>query len=183
MRGSNTLLFGNRGSSRYRKFTHDQTPGVEPLDKFLAALEHHHRIQGGTKESSKAPNGSYESWKDANGKYHRDGDQPASVIEEQDYRQEVWYQHGNRHRTNGPAWIKQKGNIKMQCWFQDDYLHREDGPARIMDNQKSWHRHGQLHRTDGPALIEFKSKAVINERFFIYGEELTRQEFENQSKN
>jgi hypothetical protein len=62
-----------------------------------------------------------------------------------------WYQHGKRHRDDGPARIDEYGN---KFWCQHGKYHRDDGPAVIdADGNKFWHQHGELHRDDGPAVI------------------------------
>lgn len=54
-------------------------------------------------------------------------------------------------------------------------LHRENGPAVVYpDGASFWFMWGKCHRTDGPAEIE----ADGTERYWCFGEEITKQEFE-----
>ena len=48
----------------------------------------------------------------------------------------VWYQNGNYHREDGPAF---EGADGTKYWFLNDLLHREDGPAiEYADGTKKW---------------------------------------------
>ena len=62
-----------------------------------------------------------------------------------------WYQHGERHRLNGPANIESNG---YQAWWLDGKCHRLDGPAIIQpDGGEEWVQYNKRHRDDGPAVI------------------------------
>jgi hypothetical protein len=68
-----------------------------------------------------------------------------------DHSVEEWYQHGKRHRINGPAHQDSNGNA---AWYVNGQYHRENGPAlEYTQGKKIWYVNGQLHRTDGPAVI------------------------------
>ena len=59
----------------------------------------------------------YAEWRDANNKKHRDGDLPATVL---DNGYQAWYQHGERHRSSGlPAIIYPSGTMS---WFEHGEL-------------------------------------------------------------
>lgn len=103
-----------------------------------------------------------------NGRLHRD-DGPAYTC---DNGEQVWYQHGRRHREGGPAQIDGVG----ETWYRHGVVHRDGGPARIYkgggetwlqngkphrdgapattmpDGSEFWYQHGDLHREDGPAV-------------------------------
>jgi len=53
----------------------------------------------------------------------------------------LWYQNGERHRTDGPA-IEYADGTK--CWWLNDKLHRTDGPAlEYADGSKYWYLNGK----------------------------------------
>lgn len=58
-------------------------------------------------------------------------------------------------------------------WYKDGVPHREDGPAVESSYSKEWYLNGKTHREDGPA-VEFSGGS---KRWFLYGEELTEEEF------
>jgi len=70
-----------------------------------------------------------------------------------------WYSHGLRHRdeTIGPAWILPKSSINI--YYNLGNIHRNNGPAWIDPNYKKWYVNDELHRTDGPA-IEYNNGMV-----------------------
>jgi hypothetical protein len=52
-----------------------------------------------------------------------------------------WYLNGNRHRTDGPAYIGANG---YQAWFLNGNRHRTDGAARIWANgYQEWYLNGK----------------------------------------
>jgi hypothetical protein len=54
---------------------------------------------------------------------------------------QVWYQHGELHRINGPAVTWPDGR---QAWYQHGELHRINGPAVIRpDGHQGWYVHGR----------------------------------------
>ena len=112
--------------------------------------------------SKKLDDGSFrEEWR-LDGELHSVDDHPAVRF---DSGESYWYKHGKRHRDGDqPAWIKDDG--KIQLWFQDGDLHRENGPAFISYNQELYYRHNVQHREDGPAVIDRESKEV---RWFYDG--------------
>lgn len=66
----------------------------------------------------------------------------------EEYRNE----HGDLHRTDGPALILPNGT---EFWYFRGLLHRTDGPAASSPSgEKMWCIAGRLHREDGPALIK-----------------------------
>jgi hypothetical protein len=66
------------------------------------------------------------------------------------YGDKYWYQHGKRHRDDGPAIEHADGN---KYWYQHGKRHRDDGPAVIWAHgDKEWFQHGKIHRDDGPAI-------------------------------
>lgn len=68
-----------------------------------------------------------------------------------DQRVEEWYQHGERHRIDGPAMQDSNGNT---AWYVNGQLHREGGPAlEYTQGKKIWYVNNKRHRTDGPAVI------------------------------
>jgi hypothetical protein len=90
-------------------------------------------------------------WFDTMGRYHRDGDLPAYINNEDEYQE--WYQHGKIHRDGDkPAHI---GGDGTQVWLQHGERHRDgDKPAIVYAHgTQSWYQHGILHRETGPAII------------------------------
>ena len=77
---------------------------------------------------------------------------------------EEWYQNGERHREDGPAFIRYyaNGSVKYEAWSQNDKLHREDGPAYIEYDQDGsveidrWWFEGKQAR-DITSLEDFKA--------------------------
>jgi len=77
-----------------------------------------------------------------------EGDQPTPKVLSDGTH--AWYQHGNLHRTDGPAAISSDGT---EWWYKNGQLHRTDGPAiTFPDGYEAWYQNGQLHRGDGPAV-------------------------------
>lgn len=68
-------------------------------------------------------------WYDDERNLHRDYDLPAQIHHGSGFQ--TWWQHGVRHRVNGPAIITTSGE---QHWFRDGILHRTDGPAITYGN-------------------------------------------------
>ena len=54
------------------------------------------------------------------------------------------------HRIYGPAHISKK--YDCEGWYQDGERHRNDGPAYRHKKSKFWYLDGKLHRLDGPAV-------------------------------
>ena len=66
---------------------------------------------------------------------------------------EAWYQNGNLHREDGPAWIR----------------YRPDGSVEI----ESWYRNGERHREDGPAFTEYRPDGSVEiEEWYWHDEQL-----------
>lgn len=88
-------------------------------------------------------------WVNDSEQLHRE-DGPACTYEcEPDNITEIWFQHGIRHREDGPAIIRSSGT---KAWYKDGDLHREDGPAVEWANgAKEWYLNGLRHRENGPA--------------------------------
>lgn len=79
--------------------------------------------------------------------------------------------HGQFHRLNGPAVIKEDGTKE---WRINDLLHRKNGPAvEYPDGRKEWWIKGYLHREDGPA-VECSNGDV---QWFILGKELNPEKY------
>jgi hypothetical protein len=58
-----------------------------------------------------------------------------------------YYQHGKRHRNNGPAVEYADGTL---FYYQNDKCHREDGPAAIFQNgEKQWWVDGHFIKVEG----------------------------------
>jgi hypothetical protein len=75
-----------------------------------------------------------------------------------------WYQEGNLHRLDGPAYIGSDGS---QSWYLEGRLHRLDGPAYIgSDGTQHWYQEGKFHRFDGPAWIRPDGTMEI----YVWGE-------------
>ena len=83
-----------------------------------------------------------------------------------------WYnEHGELHRTDGPAMIYLTGS---QFWYLNDELHRADGPAvDCPDGYQLYFIHGKQHRTDGPASICPDGTT----EYWIHGNLLTEDQF------
>ena len=59
-------------------------------------------------------------------------------------------------------------------WYQHGKRHREDGPAReFSDGSKFWYQHGKRHREDGPAC----EYANGTKHWYLDNKKLTEQEF------
>jgi hypothetical protein len=101
-------------------------------------------------------NGTREEWR-LNGALHSVNDEPAVVID--NGTELMWYTHGQRHRNNGPAWVK--GERGSFLWYKTGELHRTDGPAIVTLNAQQWYQHGKMHNTEGPARIERRSGKII----------------------
>jgi len=81
------------------------------------------------------------------GTLHRVG---APAVEERDGTR-IWYDHGKRHRVDGPAYECPARGLQM--WYLNDKLHRVDGPARVFEGSEcEWYFEDELHREDGPAV-------------------------------
>ena len=87
-----------------------------------------------------------------------------------------WYQHGKRHRLDGPAVEHPDG---YRVWYQHGKRHRLDGPAfERPDGYRIWYRNGDLHRLDGPA-VEWSDGTVS---YCIDGKKYDRAAFDRQVK-
>lgn len=81
---------------------------------------------------------------------------------------EAWYQNGEYHRTDGPAYVEYSHNnddgyhLYITKYYQHGILHNENGPAveinRDYEFESRYYINGLLHREDGPAI-------TINRRF------------------
>ena len=90
-----------------------------------------------------------------------------------------WYQNGEMHRDDGPAFITRHGEKK---WFQHGKLHRENGPAGITEyGTKYWYLNDKLHRIDGPAVIISKYDSIIynikGNDWYLNGIEYSKEEW------
>jgi len=98
------------------------------------------------------------------GQLHR-SDGPALVYPD---GSEEWYQFGQLHRDDGPAVTDSAGS---QFWYQSDELHRDDGPAvEEADGTRAYFRQGVIHRDDGPAI----SGPLITAQWYIEGKRVHR---------
>ena len=70
-----------------------------------------------------------------------------------------------------PTIVRDNGN--KQEWWKKGRRHRVSGPAIIASTYSAWYFDGRYHRVDGPA-IEWEDGRKI---FYIYGKELTEQQF------
>lgn len=63
---------------------------------------------------------------------------------------EEWWEHGERHRTDGPAYT----SPTMVGWWFRGYRHRDDGPAceNLTNGVLQWYVHGDRHRDGAPAI-------------------------------
>lgn len=113
-----------------------------------------------------------EDWYE-NGKRHRIGG-PSSNWYDETFE---YHQHGELHREDGPAVIRKKENVEM--WYINGKLHREDGPAVITKHEKKWYVNGNKHRLDGPAVEQCKEDYIFLDEWWINGDHLTKEEFEN----
>ena len=78
-------------------------------------------------------------------------------------RYEEWSQNGERHREDGPAWIRYlPDGSKYEGWYQNRERHREDGPAGIgyygngSVEYEEWYWHGEKVE-DITSLEDFKA--------------------------
>ena len=87
-----------------------------------------------------------------------------------------WYQNDKLHRPDGPAIERANGD---RFWFQNGLRDRVNGPAvEWVNGTRFWYQKGQLDRVDGPA-VEW---ADGGREWWIMGEELTEEEFNQQTK-
>jgi hypothetical protein len=89
--------------------------------------------------------------------------------------EEYWFDYnGFLHRDNAPAII----NSISISYYQHGLRHRLDGPACIWhDGDETWFTDGELHRIDGPAV---DSTNVNRKKWYIKGSEINcnnNQEF------
>lgn len=138
-------------------------------------------------------------WYDEEGQLHRDNDKPAFIDV---WGTQMWYQHGEIHRENGPAVIRSDGleewyknGVKHRDndlpaiietngtkeWCKNGKLHREnDKPAIIhADGSKYWYKNGKLYREDGPVIV----KADGTQYWLIDNEMLHEKEYYRRMKN
>ena len=80
---------------------------------------------------------------------------------------QVWYLNGQRHRTDGPAYV----DGDYQEWLLNGQLHRTDGPAIVNGDYQAWWLNGQRHRTDGPAIVNGDHQS-----WYLNGVEMTEAE-------
>jgi hypothetical protein len=71
------------------------------------------------------------------------------------------------HRTYGPAYISK--HYKYEIWYQHGDVHRVDGPAVIMKNCEFWFQNDKPHRIGGPAI----SGAGRKKEYWINGQKLS----------
>ena len=65
-------------------------------------------------------------------------------------RQYEWYEDGQLHNEDGPAYRSPKGDLQ---WWIHGMQHREDGPAAEYKNgDKEWFICGGKHREGAPAV-------------------------------
>jgi hypothetical protein len=119
---------------------------------------------------------------DKNGLPHSYDDQPSSGPTDTFL---VWYSHGLIHRDGDKPAMLNRENPSNQVFFQDGMKHRNgDKPAQINELYNIWYICNTKHRTSGPA--EIKNTQIIKdllypreEKFFLYGKELTFQAFQS----
>lgn len=88
------------------------------------------------------------------GQLHRPGGLPA--IEWRNGTKE-WYEHGERHRADGPAHLLSDGGAE---WWQNGSKHRADGPAVISSTgREEWWLHGV--QLDEMAIARLKRELAM----------------------
>jgi len=85
------------------------------------------------------------------------------------------------HRRGKPALLVYKDNCISEIFFYRwDKYHRMNGPAVIIYNYYEYleyYQNGELHRIGGPAIITLDKNRIINQIWYIYGEELSKEEY------
>lgn len=85
---------------------------------------------------------------------HSVDDHPSVIINGGEEMQ--WHTHGIRNRPEscGPAWIKSFETVsRWEVYYQNGEIHRKNGPAWLSSSSEKWYCRGALHRADGPAVI------------------------------
>ena len=71
------------------------------------------------------------------------------------------YQHGLRHREDGPAVEWSNG---YTSWYKNNALHREDGPAiKYSTGAKEWWLNNKKYTEDEFVLLQFSKGIKTNE--------------------
>lgn len=95
---------------------------------------------------------------DARGMYHNP--HRAAIVERNEVGtviREEYYSHGMRHRSSGPAIIRNNGS--HQEWWSDNKLHNINGPAVIKDGTEAYYLNGiELSKDDW--LIKSKEASI-----------------------
>ena len=95
---------------------------------------------------------------------------------------ESWWVNGQRHRLDGPAWVRyyDNGQVASEEWLVDGKNHRLDGPAYIQYHANGqvryeyWRVNGVNHRLDGPAVVLYHANGqVANEGWYYEGKQVT----------
>lgn len=97
------------------------------------------------------------------GNLHRDGDEPSFVryvSGTTDVCLEEWHQHGQLHRIGKPASIRYHNGRRDHIVYE------------------GWSVHGKKHCEIGPAVILRLVGGSVIEKWFLDGEEMTKEEWE-----
>jgi antitoxin component YwqK of YwqJK toxin-antitoxin module len=95
--------------------------------------------------------------------------------------EEYYYVDNNRHRVDGPAWVRyfENGQIEEERYYLNGDLHRINGPASIRYYQsgnvreEAYSLKNYFHRVDGPAIIDYdESQEIKYKLYFLNGREL-----------
>jgi hypothetical protein len=89
---------------------------------------------------------------------------------------EEYYRHGQRHRKDGPAVIKQNSLSRLEEFYHDGKLDRKDGPAVIRQNsdfstEEEYYRDGKLFRKNGPQVVKRYADGTTEEQYYENGED------------
>lgn len=125
----------------------------EPNSKMDFYLEDNllNREDGGPAIDSKY----FKAWAQK-GLVHRDLDLPAIVTGTPLAPESIkeYYQHGARHRNNGPALVIDSGlgAPQLEVYIKNGLIDRHDGPAIKEPGKEVWVKNGVIDRDDGPAI-------------------------------
>ncbi|WP_175789425.1 hypothetical protein [Burkholderia cenocepacia] len=86
-----------------------------------------------------------------------------------------YYFNNILHRENGPAIEFYDG---QKSWLLNGLRHRENGPAlEGLNGSAMWFLNNLLHREDGPAWDCKNDNGSWEKRWFLNGQELTKEEY------
>jgi hypothetical protein len=136
-------------------------------------------------------------WLSENGTLDR-RDGPARI----DDLGEYWYRRGFLHNENGPSIIKKDGTVEFYLngklhnekgparvspdgkeeWYYNDARHRLDGFALIKKDRKEAYYCGMKHSETGPAVVFINSKGKEIQKYYLFGEQYKKAEWEKKIK-